>query len=152
MDTAQSRTPEARPQHSLVQALRSIPTLAPFDERTVLTIAGDSANLFWPAGSVVFERRSPPDGLYVVLSGRVQILGDNGDELNSLGPGEYFGEFSLLLGTDHQNAVHAVEDCELLVVPRDLVDELLTAHPEVAETIRAEAEERRASNLRALTA
>lgn len=134
-----------------MKALRAIPTLAAFDERTVLTIAGDSPNLFWPAGSVVFERGSPADGLYVVLSGRVRVLGDDGEELNALGPGEYFGEFSLLLGTDRQNDVHAAEDSELLVVPRELVDELLAAHPEVAETIRQEAEERRAANLRART-
>jgi len=151
VDTVESRTREARPLHSLVKALRSVPTLAPFDQRTLLTIAGDSANLFWPAGAVVFERGSAADGLYVVLSGGVRILGDAGEELNVLGPGEYFGEFSLLLGTDHQNDVHAVEDSELLVVPRELVDELLSAHPEVAERIRQEAEERRAANLRALT-
>jgi CRP-like cAMP-binding protein len=125
--------------------------LAPFDERTLLRIAGDSANLLWPAGRIVFARGTPTDGLYIVLSGRVRVVGDNERELNVLGRGEYFGEFSLLLGTTHQYDVYAVDDCELLVVPRQLVEELLAAYPDVAESIRHGAEERRAANLRAVS-
>ncbi len=40
--------------HSLVQALRRIPDFAPLDERTLLTIVGESMNLFWKAGSPIF--------------------------------------------------------------------------------------------------
>ncbi len=123
-----------------------MPTLAPFGELQLLEIAGDSANLFWRAGSVVFERGSPSEGLFVVLSGAVRVLGDRDEELTLLGPGEYFGEFSLLLGTDHQHEVRAAEDSELLVVPRELVEELLAAHPELAEGMRRRAEERQAAN------
>jgi CRP-like cAMP-binding protein len=125
--------------------------LASFDERTLLRIAGDSANLFWPAGRIVFERGTPTDGLYVVLSGAVRVLGDRGEEVNVLGRDDYFGEFSLLLGTDHQYDVQAVADSELLVVPRELVDELLAAYPAVAESLRHGAEERRAANLRSIS-
>ena len=138
-----------RPTHSLVQALRALPQLAPFDESVLLELAGDSANLHWRAGSVVFERGSAADGLYIVLSGAVRVAGDGGVDLALLGPGEYFGEFSLLLGTVHQHEVRAAEDSELLVVPRELVEALLAAHPEIAARMRRRAEERQAENLAA---
>ena len=69
---------ERRVTHSLVNALREVPSFASVDERMLLTLIGDSANLYWPEGSVVFECGSPADGLYIVISGRVCVLGDNG--------------------------------------------------------------------------
>ena len=56
--------------HSLVKALRAVPDFADLDDATLLRIVGASTNLFYPAGSVVFEPGSPAEALYVVLSGR----------------------------------------------------------------------------------
>ena len=111
--------------HSLVNALRAVPGFDALDDRTLLSVVGDSANLFWSEGSVVFEQGSPGDGLYVVLSGAVRILGANGDEVNVLGSGDFFGEFSLVLDTDHMNDVVAAEDTELMVVPKESFERLI---------------------------
>jgi len=133
---------ERRVTHSLVNALREVPSFASVDERMLLTLIGDSANLYWPEGSVVFERGSPADGLYIVISGRVCVLGDNGAPVAMLGPGDFFGELSLLLGTTHQHEVRVDEEAELMVVPKDKVDELMASHPELDRQIREKAEER----------
>ena len=82
----------------------------------------------------------------VVVTGRVRILDGDDGEVALLGPGEFFGEFSLLLGTAHQFDAVAVEDCELLVVPKERVDELLAANADVAASIRATLDERMAAN------
>jgi CRP-like cAMP-binding protein len=134
-----------------VKALRAVPSLSVCDERTLLAIVGDAANLFWPAGSAVFERGTPSDGLYIVVSGGVRVLED-GRELAALGPGDYFGEFSLLLGSDHQHHVEATEDSELMVVPKERFDALLAENPELAEGIRRRAEERMRANVGAAPA
>jgi CRP-like cAMP-binding protein len=134
--------------HSLVKALRAVPSLAPLDDHTLLAIVGDSANLFWRAGSTVYERGAPADALYIILSGSVRVLGARG-EVATFTVGDYFGELSLLLGTDHGHEVHAVEDCELMVVPKERFDDLLAGNPALAETIRRRAEDRRAANLAA---
>jgi CRP-like cAMP-binding protein len=128
-----------------VKALRTVPSLAELDDRTLLAIVGDSANLFWRAGSTIYNRGARPEGLYIVLSGSVRVLGDAG-EVATLRAGNYFGELSLLLGTVHGHDVEAVEDCELMVVPKERFDELLAANPLLAESIRRQAEERRAAN------
>jgi CRP-like cAMP-binding protein len=132
--------------HSLVKALRAVPGISSLDDRTLLALVGESANLFWPAESVVFERGSPADGLYFVLSGAVRILEEGGRELSVLGPGNFFGEFSLLLGTPHQHVVRAAEDTELMVVPKKCFDELIAGNPDLGRNIREQLEERVRAN------
>ena len=139
---------EGRTTHSLVKALRAVPSFASLDDDTLLEIVGDSVNLRWRAGSVLFAAGSPPDGLYVVLSGTVRVLNARGAVVAVLGPGEFLGEFSLLLGTAHQHTVEATEDAELMVVPKERFDDLLAASPALSQSIRAKAAERMAANVR----
>jgi CRP-like cAMP-binding protein len=134
--------------HSLVNALRAVPGFDALDDRTLLSVVGDSANLFWSEGSVVFEQGSPGDGLYVVLSGAVRILGANGDEVNVLGSGDFFGEFSLVLDTDHMNDVVAAEDTELMVVPKESFERLIASSSDLGEHVRQKLEERLPPELR----
>jgi CRP/FNR family transcriptional regulator, cyclic AMP receptor protein len=135
--------------HSLVGALRAVPSFGRLDDRALICIVGDSANLFWRAGSVVFEQGTPADGLYVVVSGAVRVLDAAGTELNVLGPGDFFGELSLLDGSPHGHTVVALEDSELLVVAKERFDELLAAAPELRRTVQETAAERRAASARA---
>jgi len=135
--------------HSLVKALRAVPGFEALDDRALLGVVGDSANLFWREGSVVFERGSPGDGLYVVLSGAVRILGEDGDEVNVLRAGDFFGEFSLVLDTDHMNDVVAAEDTELMVVPKESFERLIASSSDLGEHVRRKLEERLPPDLRA---
>jgi CRP-like cAMP-binding protein len=128
--------------HSLVTALRAVPGFATVDERMLLALIGDSANLFWPAQSVVFERGSPSDGLYIIVSGTLRVVDKNGVEVAELGPGDFFGELSLLLDTTHRHDVRIEEDAELMVLPKERFDELTASHPELGRAIRQRAEER----------
>ena len=142
--TPEPRTDATR-SHTLVQALQKVPSLGVCDEGTLLEIVGDSVNLVWPAGHMVFENGSPSSGLFIVLTGRVRVLGTEG-ELAELGPGEHFGELSLLLGTTHQHTVETLEDSELMVLPKERFDALLGDNPRLADEIRRKAEERMAMN------
>jgi CRP/FNR family cyclic AMP-dependent transcriptional regulator len=138
---------ESRVTHSLVNALRDVPSFASVDDRMLLALIGDSANLYWPPGSVVFERGSPADGLYIVISGRVRVVAENGATVAELGPGDFFGELSLLLDTTHQLDVLVDEAAELMVVPKEKFDELMASQPEVGGHIREKAKERAATNV-----
>jgi CRP/FNR family transcriptional regulator, cyclic AMP receptor protein len=143
-------TPEPRTRatqtHTLVKALKNVPTFGACDDPTLLEIVGDSVNLVWAADNRVFETGSQSSGLFVVLSGRVRVLGEDGRELAELGPGEHFGELSLLSSTTHQHTVETLEDTELMVLPKERFDALLAAHPDLATEIRRKAEERMALN------
>jgi signal-transduction protein with cAMP-binding, CBS, and nucleotidyltransferase domain len=52
------------------------------------------------------------------------------------------GELSLLLRTTHTKNAMAVEDSELMVVPQDEFEALLSSNPEVAEHFQRKIEER----------
>lgn len=125
--------------HSLVKALRSVPDFASLDDKTLVQLVGASVNLAYPPGSIVFEAGSGADGLCVVLSGEVRIYeAHDGQEVDvaRLGPGESFGELSLMLGTVHSKTAQAVQDTELLVVPGKLFEEVMASNEEVAATFR----------------
>jgi CRP-like cAMP-binding protein len=134
--------------HTLVRALQQVPPFASLDERTLLTIVGASANLFWPAGATVFEAGDRADALYIVLSGSVRIVEDGDGEEREIAlmqPGDFFGELSLLLERQHSKRAEAVEDSELMVLCSDPFRALLDASPELASHVRRTMEDRLAS-------
>lgn len=131
--------------HSLVKALRSVPDFDALDDRTLLRIVGASVNLFWPADAVVFERGSESEALYIVLSGEVSITepGPDGEvEISRIGPGSSFGELSLLLHTTHTRDARATQATELMVIPQDSFEDLLSSNPDLANHFRHRLEER----------
>jgi CRP-like cAMP-binding protein len=132
--------------HSLVGALRAVPSLSTLDDRALLAIVGDSANLFWRAGSRVFATGTPADGLYIVISGSVRVLDDEGAERGVLGAGDFFGELSLLHGAAHSSDVVAVEDTELMVIAKECFDDLLAGNADLARSIRETAARRGAAD------
>ena len=131
--------------HSLVKALRRVPALASLDDATLLTLVGGSANLFWNARSTVFEKGDEADGLYIVLSGSVRIYDDGHPELATIGAGDFFGELSLMLDTARTRSAAALEDSELLVVPKESFQALVESSADVAEIVRRAVEQRTAA-------
>lgn len=119
--------------HSLVQTLRGVPDFSPLDERSLLAIVGESLNLFWRAGSQIFEPGNPGDALYIILSGEVVIRDEEGHEVACLSSGDSFGEISLLLNTVHRRRANAVVDCELLVLPKQAFMAMLRTNQRLAE-------------------
>lgn len=131
--------------HSLVKALRAVPDFESLDDHTLLRIVGTSANLFWPAGSVIFEKGSSSEALYVVLSGEVlihDIVGGAKRDVSHVRTGESFGELSLLLHTTHTKSAEAVDDTELMVIPEESFEELLAGNAELSAHFRRKVEER----------
>lgn len=141
--------------HSLVKALKGIPEFAALDDHARLEIVGASAILFWPAGSLIFEKGSAAEALYIVLSGRVRIYEpgaegegqkakeEDGDvEVAEMGPGDFFGELALLLEGVRSKSARALEDVELMVIPKTSFDELLAGDPDLNTQVRRKFDER----------
>src|SRR5438874_10895496 len=61
---------ESRVTHSLVTALRDVPGFESVDERVLLALIGESANLYWPEGSTVFRHGTPATGSTSASSAR----------------------------------------------------------------------------------
>lgn len=132
--------------HSLVKALRSVPDFADLDDAGLLHLVGASVNLAFPKGSLVFQQGSPGEALSVVLFGEVRIFeARDGEEIEvaRLGPGESFGELSLMLRTVHSKTAQAIQDTELLMIPGEMFEEVLATNAELDAKFRRRLEERR---------
>ncbi|MES1907815.1 MAG: hypothetical protein MHM6MM_000857 [Cercozoa sp. M6MM] len=87
-------------------------------------------------GEVVIRQGDEADGLFVVVSGRLNVSAHvgQGEEvfLSSLSPSEHFGEMSLLPASSVRTrtaTVRAVEPCVLLFLSRDLFLEFSRVSP-----------------------
>ncbi len=82
------------------------------------------------------------ESLYVISRGRVAVVVPSvqGDQLmvDTLGPGGFFGEISLLDGGPRTATVRALEDTELLVLGQDDFQAFLRQRPDAAIDILAE--------------
>lgn len=82
-------------------------------------------------GDVVIEEQSMGAGLFIVKAGRLEV--SKGDRvLGSVGPGELLGEMSLIDDVLTSSRVVAVEDVELLLLPRAAFDGLLVGDKDLA--------------------
>ena len=131
--------------HSLMTALRRVPLFSEVDDQALLQLVGAACNFRWQAGSVVFEQGTEAEALFVVLSGSVRIL-DVRDgrevEIAGAGPGQFFGEHSLLLRRTHSKRAVAHEDTELIVLSKRHFDELLAERPALEARFRQGIQER----------
>ena len=82
-----------------------------------------SQSVRFPFGSVVFLQGQTTEAFYIVQSGRLRVIKQdaNGDSatVGYLYAGDHFGEGALLSRQGHRATVRAVEDAEVLQVPKD---------------------------------
>ncbi|MCC7073981.1 MAG: cyclic nucleotide-binding domain-containing protein [Deltaproteobacteria bacterium] len=102
-----------------------------------------------PAGAVVVEQGIPSPGLFIVLEGCLEVAASVGTErtpLRLLGPGEVFGEMSLLSDDGAAASVATTAPSTVLVLPRVAFAELVLAVPTVRARLELLAAQRRAHN------
>jgi ATP-binding cassette subfamily B protein len=98
-------------------------------------------------GEVVFAAGQEGDGYYVVLEGQARVLIDEGGgsevSLNLLGPGDAFGEDSLLDGTPRAITVRAASALTVLRLDAGVFKAVVGRYPEVRESFETAARARR---------
>jgi hypothetical protein len=93
-------------------------------------------------GEVIFRQGDPPDRLYSIGRGEVEIVREDlvrGEAiLARLGPGEFFGEMGILANAPRMATVRAATDLEVLSIHRVYFGPLLSYLPSLREGILAE--------------
>ena len=98
------------------------------------------------AGASVFREGDPPDGIFVVAEGLIQIVGPVGEQnaqhLARIRPGDFFGEMTLLEDKPRSANAVATQDSIIYFFPRAVVQALLVRSPLLALNLLREVSER----------
>lgn len=92
---------------SRAELLAACPLFAGVGEDGVAALAGQATEVDFPEGHVIARQGEIGTGFFVVVSGSVRVVRD-GAAIATLGPGEFFGELSVLDGKP-RNAMVAAE-------------------------------------------
>lgn len=93
-------------------------------------------------GSLIVREGGRPAGLYAILSGRAEVT-TRGAKVATFGPGDLFGEISLLTGDPSPVAVTAIGRCLALCMPSAAFREIIMTHPQVLSYVGDLADERK---------
>lgn len=90
-------------------------------------------------GQVVFTRGDPGDTVIVVISGRVKVVVRSADgaelTLTVIGPGGVFGELSIADSGPRSADAATLEDCQLLLIPRENIQDICARVPSAAQAL-----------------
>jgi PPM family protein phosphatase len=115
-------------------ALANAPVFAGLDDARLNTLAKAAHERSFAAGSkIVTQGEERGLGFYVLLEGTVEVK-RGGVTVNTLGPGEHFGEMALLssLSTPRSADVVANEDVRVLQLTRWDLKGLIESEPDIA--------------------
>ena len=131
-----SDQPEKLPEASAPDILLDIPFFEKLNEEERRTLAGQVERVRHNEGHHLFSVGDPGDSLYILTSGSIEIYftdtTGNRIVLETLGPGGFFGEISLLDAGPRTASVVVKEDIEAIKVDRHDLDTLLRVHPTAA--------------------
>jgi CRP-like cAMP-binding protein len=135
----------------ITNLLKTSPIFAPFSTNDKKLLIEKFKSRQVDTGSYLITREKPGDGLYVVLSGRCEVLDqkDDGREVTiaDLKEGDVFGEMSMLWNKETCASVRATTPCTVLRLPRGDFSEVIMTHPQILETLSTLSEKRQKQNL-----
>lgn len=111
--------------------LARVPIFSACTPEEIAAIAAVAQESFFQPGQIVVTQGTPGQAFYVVMEGLVEYLRD-GAVLGSFGPGEFFGEMSLLDEAPRSATVRAVEQTWCLMLSSWDFKGLLLKKPEIA--------------------
>jgi small-conductance mechanosensitive channel/CRP-like cAMP-binding protein len=137
------------------RALRCVDFFERLPEDARLQLAGLAQTRLYAEQEIIIQQGDLGDELFIIEYGEVAVtLGRPGEppvEVARLGPGDFFGEMSLLTGAARSATVRAVRECEVLVVGKSACARILQESPELAEQF-AQVVSRRQAGLNRLLA
>jgi CRP/FNR family transcriptional regulator, cyclic AMP receptor protein len=111
--------------------LARVPIFANCTAEEVKAISGVAQEGYFQPGQIIVTQGTPGQAFYLILSGRVEILRD-GVSLGAFGPGDFFGEMSLLDQAPRSATIRALDHTSCLMLSSWDFKTLLENHPSIA--------------------
>jgi hypothetical protein len=122
-----------------IECLQRIGLLEPLGPKLVRQLASQSVDRVYAAGEQVIRQGEPGASMFVIMSGSVEVTAREGDlppaKLAELGPGDYFGEMSVMTGAPRVATITTLGETRLLEVGKESFRAIIAAHPELVEQL-----------------
>ena len=99
-------------------------------DHEVRAIAGTAQEIEFPAGRVIARQGEVGTGFFVIVDGTVRVV-RNGELIATLGPGEFFGELSILDGQPRTAQVVTEEPTRCLALASWDFERVLLENPQL---------------------
>ncbi len=122
--------------------LRDVPLFSEMDENEVAGIRAIMQEMKFEPGQIIIREGEPGDLFYVITEGQADVIIRDADGsdivLHKAGPGEFFGELSMLTNAPRSARVRAIDDVTTLALERAEFFEFLRAHTHAAIDVLVE--------------
>ena len=116
--------------------LDKVPIFAGLDRKHLKQLSRIMVARTFKTGDVIIKEGDQGAGVFVITSGQVEVVGGaqkaSPTVLNTLGPGDFFGEMALFEGFPRSATVRCLEDTECLAMTRWDFRAELNSHSEIA--------------------
>lgn len=114
---------------ALTDLLRSFPIFEALDKSDIQDIIAHLRLDKFRKGDYVLRKGEPGRNLFIIVSGKVAVEGDDGLSLATIGKGEVVGEMSVLSGDRVGASVQAIEPTDVLRISADHFRRVLSGFP-----------------------
>lgn len=129
-----------------MQALRKVPLFASLSDDKLEMIAALTAKKNYTKENVIFFEEDEGDSFFIINEGHVKVakFSDEGKEfiLSMLGPGDFFGDMSLLDSEPRSATVIALENTQVTIIRRSDFHAALREYPSIAIELLSEISKR----------
>ncbi len=117
-------------------ALRKVPLFAGLSDADLLAVSESATEERYPAGQDIVSQGDTTGSFFLILEGRCKVSID-GKPRRTMGPGQYFGEMSLLDEEPRSATVRAETDVRGIALPPAEFLGLLEANWPIARKVMA---------------
>lgn len=118
----------------MLERLRSVPLFEGLSDNELKDVLSRTRVVEHEPGGEILEEGHGAAGFHLILDGTVAVL-QNGDVRRTLGPGDYFGEISLIDGKPRSATVRPEGAVRTLSLAAWNFAPLLDAHPSMARKL-----------------
>jgi ATP-binding cassette subfamily B protein len=124
------------------ERLRELPIFCDLEEGLRQDLAREFVTERLPANQTVFEQGSAGDKFFVLVRGKVAVLGRSGQTIKVLQDGDHFGEMALVEDLPRPASVRTLADSDFLTLRRAPFLEMLEHKDDLRESLRTKYMER----------
>ena len=116
--------------NSKVDLIRHVPLFAACSKKELAEIASIADEIDLPTGKVLMEQGGEGREFFVLIEGTADVIQD-GRKVNSMGPGDFFGEIALVAKTPRTATIKATSPLRALVINDRAFRALLEHSPKI---------------------